>query len=298
MTDNNKVGLKKDVLISRRQLLGLGAGLGLMAIPGLSSLAKSSAQKKVGLQLYTLRDLMAKSVPETLKLAASVGYREVEFAGYFDHKPKVLREILDSEGLTAPSTHAPLESLQKDFESLIEAAQILGHRYIVVPYLNDEQRGTGIDTYKRLAEQFNILGERCSKAGLKFAYHNHAFEFDKVDDQVPYHVILAETDPQHVYMELDLYWIAKAGKDPLDYFRKHPGRFRLWHVKDMDENGNFADVGQGVIDFRRIFAAADIAGLEHGFVERDHTDDPISTIRQGYEGMKQLASHTNGTKLS
>lgn len=290
MTDNNKAKIKQDLRMSRRQLLYLGAGLGLMAIPGLSPLAKSTPQKKIGLQLYTLRDLMAKSVPETLKLAAGIGYREVEFAGYYDHKPEVLRGILDSEGLTAPSAHAPLESLQKDFEPLIEAAQILGHKYIVVPYLSDEQRGTGIDTYKRLAEQFNILGERCSKAGLKFAYHNHAFEFDKVDGQIPYHVLLEETDPQHVYMELDLYWTAKAGKNPLEYFRKYPGRFPLWHVKDMDDKGDFTDVGRGVIDFPPIFAAAGMAGLEHGFVERDQTDDLINTIRQGYKGMKQLAS--------
>jgi sugar phosphate isomerase/epimerase len=287
MTNHNEAK-SKDIGMSRRKLLGLGAGLGLMTSLGLRLWAKSAPAPRIGLQLYTLRDLMAKSVPETLKLVASIGYREVEFAGYFDHKPKALRELLDGEGLAAPATHILLENLPKDFESSIEAAHVLGHKYIVVPYLNDEQRGTGIDAYKRLAEQFSTLGERCSNAGIRFAYHNHDFEFHKVDGQIPYDILLAETDPQYVSMELDLYWITKAQLDPVNYFRKHPGRFPLWHVKDMDEEGNFADVGQGVIDFERIFAAADIAGLEHSFVERDHTDDPIRTIRHGFQALGKI----------
>jgi sugar phosphate isomerase/epimerase len=233
---------------------------------------------------------MAESVPETLKLVASIGYTELEFAGYFGHSPKALREIIDGEGLTAPATHILLDALDKEFESSIETALVMGHKYVVVPYLSEEQRGTGIDTYKRLAEKFNVFGERCSKAGLKFAYHNHAFEFDNVDGQIPYDVLLAETDPQHVWMELDLYWVTKAQLDPVTYFRNHAGRFPLWHVKDMDETGGFADVGQGVIDFERIFAAADIAGLEHKFIERDHTDDPVRTIRVGYEALTRLSA--------
>lgn len=286
-SDRSAIG---PLAISRRKLLGISiAGLGMMAVSGCGRWQGSAPGNNIGLQLYTLRDLMTGSVAETLELVAGVGYTELEFAGYFSHSPKTLREIIDGEGLTAPATHILLDDLRENPESSIEAAHIMGHKYIVVPYLDERQRGTGIDAYRRLADEFNALGEQCSKAGLKFAYHNHAFEFDKVDEQIPYDVLLAETDPKHVFMELDLYWVTKAQSDPVTYFRNHAGRFPLWHVKDMDESGGFADVGQGIVDFERIFAAADIAGLEHKFVERDHTDDPVRTIRIGYEAMARLS---------
>lgn len=276
--------------ISRRRFLGLcAAGLGLMVMPGFQANAATSTGAKVGLQLYTLRDLMAKSVPETLKLVASVGYKELEFAGYFDQSPKQIRSLLDGLGLSSPSGHVPLEMLDKEINAVIDTALEVGQRYIVLPYLSAEQRGTGIDTYQRLAEKMNKFGAACTKAGLQFAYHNHDFEFIKTDGQIPYDVLLTQTDPKHVKMELDLYWTVKAGLDPVSLFRQHPGRFPLWHVKDMDKAGNFADVGKGIIDFKSIFAQAKLAGVEHKFVERDQTDDTMRTIVQGYSAVKALS---------
>jgi sugar phosphate isomerase/epimerase len=243
---------------------------------------------KIGLQLYTLRDMMAVSLPATLKLVAAVGYKELEFAGYFDHKSSEIRTILQNEGLTAPSAHIPLTAFDSSVNAVIDHALEVGHKYIVIPYLTEEQRGTGIDVYKKLAERCNGIGEKCNKAGLKLAYHHHEFEFEVRDGQVPYDVLLNETDKNLMAMEMDLFWMAKAKQDPLAYFKQHPGRFKLWHVKDMDQAGNFADVGTGTINFAPIFAQAKLSGVEHKFVERDRTDDKLKTIQQGYKAVSQL----------
>jgi sugar phosphate isomerase/epimerase len=294
--------------LNRRQFLGFGAaglaGAALLSSPlfshpafALATVDPTAAKTavtgrvgKTGLQLYTVRDLMAENVAKTLQLVAKVGYQELEFAGYFDHKPKDLRSILDGEGLTAPSCHLPIEAFDNGTDAIIEAALTMGHQYVVIPYLTEEQRGSSIDTYQKLAARFNQIGEALHKAGLKFAYHNHDFEFQLTDNQVPYDVLLAQTDPRYVTMELDLFWTIKAKRDPLAYFAKHPGRFPLWHVKDMDNNGNFADVGKGTIDFKAIFAKADVAGLAHAFIEHDATKDPVGTITQGFATLKNLRS--------
>ena len=290
--------------LSRRQFLGFGAaglaGAALMSSPLFSSPAfaltanPTSAMAgrvgKTGLQLYTVRDLMAESVAKTLQLVAKVGYQELEFAGYFEHKPKDLRAMLDGEGLTAPSCHLPIEAFDNGTDAIIEAALTMGHQYVVIPYLTEQQRGTSIDTYQKLAVRFNQIGEALHKAGLTFAYHNHDFEFQLTDQQVPYDVLLAQTDPRFVKMELDLFWTVKAKRDPVAYFAQHPGRFPLWHVKDMDSAGQFADVGKGTIDFKTIFAKADVAGLAHAFIEHDATKDPVGTITQGFTTLKSLRS--------
>jgi sugar phosphate isomerase/epimerase len=305
----SQAGTAEDMLLSRRKFLGFGAaglaGAALLSSPHFSNpafaltAANNTADKtaamagrvgKTGLQLYTVRDLMAENVTKTLKMVAKVGYQELEFAGYFEHKPKDLRAMLDGEGLTAPSCHLPIEAFDNGTDAIIEAALTMGHHYVVIPYLTEQQRGTSIDTYQKLAARFNQIGEALHKAGLKFAYHNHDFEFQLTDKQVPYDVLLAQTDPRYVTMELDLFWTIKAKRDPLAYFAKHPGRFPLWHVKDMDRAGNFADVGKGIIDFKAIFAKADVAGLQHPFIEHDAAKDPVATITQGFTTLKSLRS--------
>tara|TARA_R110000744_G_scaffold2262_5_gene9145 strand:- start:11153 stop:12055 length:903 start_codon:yes stop_codon:yes gene_type:complete len=276
---------------SRRRFVKLSAAaMGLTVMPGSLAFAANIMAKSatVGLQLYTLRDMMAVSLPATLKLVAAVGYKELEFAGYYDHKPSEIKTILHNEGLTAPSAHIPLKAFDNGVNSVIDHALEVGHKYIVIPYLTEEQRGTGIGVYKALAQQCNVIGEACNKAGLNLAYHNHDFEFEMRDGQLPYDVLLNETDKDVMAMEMDLFWMVKAKQDPLAYFKKHPGRFKLWHVKDMDEVGNFADVGTGTIDFAPIFAQSALSGVEHRFVERDKTDDKLKTIQQGYKAVSQL----------
>jgi len=274
---------------SRRNFIkGCAAAAGIAALPGGISMALATPSNAVGLQLYTLRDMMAVSVPATLKLVAAVGYKELEFAGYYGHTPEEINAMMQEEGLTAPSAHIPLTEFEKGIEPIIEAAKTLSHNYLVVPYLTEAQRGTKIDTYYKLAERMNIWGEACRKEGIQLAYHNHDFEFEERDNEMPYDVLLNETQPDNVKMELDLYWTVKAGQDPLSLFSKHAGRFPLWHVKDMDKEGAFADVGTGEIDFTPIFAAASKAGLQHAFVERDMTNDRVKTIQQGYKAVSSL----------
>jgi sugar phosphate isomerase/epimerase len=262
--------------------------------------------RRVGLQLYTVRDLIKKDFDGTLAKVAAVGYKEVEFAGYFDHSPKDVRATIDRHGLAAPSEHISYAVIEKEWPQTLEAAQIVGHRYIVCPYLEESQRTA--DGWKRAAEAFNRAGEASQKAGIQFAYHNHSFEFAPtpgLGDKLPYDLLLAETDPKLVKMEMDLCWISVAGKDPLTYFKQYPGRFPLVHVKDFvnDPNstgnytgatgpikfhGHLADVGAGSIDWKRIFAESDEAGIKHYFVENDEPKSPVEDIRISYNYLTKL----------
>ncbi|WP_218311191.1 sugar phosphate isomerase/epimerase family protein [Alteromonas antoniana] len=281
-------GRSKSQLV-RRQFLKCTAGaFALATLPLGMAKAASTARLPVGLQLYTLRDMMTISVPATLELASAVGYTDMEFAGYFGYNAKQIKQLLNETGLKAPSAHIPLTEFEKGLDSIIEDAKTVGHHYVVLPYLTEAQRGTKIDTYYQLAEKLNRWGEALKKEDIQLAYHNHDFEFETRDGEVPYDVLLNETDAENVKMELDLYWTVKAKQDPLALFNQHPGRFPLWHVKDMDTQGEFADVGTGTIDFKSIFAHASKAGLEFPFVERDQTDDRLRTIRQGFDGLSAL----------
>jgi sugar phosphate isomerase/epimerase len=285
---------KIQTVSSRRKFLCLFAtsvavGLTNMGLPAFAS--GNRAQVRVGVQLYTLRSLMEKDVRKTLQQVAATGYSEVELAGYYDHSPSELRRILDGEGLSAPASHIALDMLDQQFDAVLAGAMVLGNEYIVLPYLFEHQR-TSIDDYKRLADKMNHWGEACQKAGIRFAYHNHDFEFMPLDSELPYNIILQQTDRQTAFLELDLYWATKAGQDPVALFEDNPGRFPLWHVKDMAVDGSIVDVGDGVIDFPRIFSAANQAGLEHGIIEHDTTTNPQATIRKGLATVKKLVVGT------
>lgn len=251
-----------------------------MAFPSLGCAGEK--QKPLGIQLYTLREEMAESVSGTLSRLAQIGYKEAEFAGYFDHDAKQMRRLLDEYGLTAPSSHVSLQVLQSEPEQSIEFAVAMGHRYLVVPSLPEEQRQS-IDQYRRTAETFNLLGEQCKAAGLQFAYHNHAFEFDVIDGQVPYDVLLDETDPELVGMEMDIYWVRKGGQSPLRYLSEWSGRFPLCHIKDMSSDGSMVDVGDGEIDFPALFKFRDKGELVHGFVEHDRPENAVRSAERSFE---------------
>ena len=254
----------------------------MLAAPMLSKLDfASKAPSKIGLQLYTLRTDLSKDLEGTLKKVAAIGYKEVELFGYNDGKffgktPKEFKAILDGLGLDPVSGHygAGVQmkdqkgTLSNDWQRAVDDAATIGQKYVNCAYLTDGERKS-IDDYKKYVDLFNKSGEVAKKAGLQFGYHNHDFEFKKMDGQLPYDII-ASTDPDLVKLELDLYWIVKAGLDPVDLFKKYPGRFPLWHVKDMDKGDqSFAEVGTGSIDFKKIFDARKIAGMTHFFVEQD-----------------------------
>lgn len=245
---------------------------------------------KIGLQLYTVRKELEKDFAGTLAKVAAIGYREVEFAGYFANSPKDVKKILDKNDLTAPSAHISLKDIRENLDKTIESASIIGHKYLICGYLAAEERKTP-DAYKKLAALFNSAGEKCQKAGIRFGYHNHDFEFASIDNAIPYDILLRETDSDLVKMELDLYWIAKAGRDPLEYFAENPNRFALLHVKDMDATPkkDFTEVGHGVINFREIFAQAKKAGIRHYFVEQDKTPaSPFESVKVSYDYLKKL----------
>jgi sugar phosphate isomerase/epimerase len=263
--------------------------------------------ERVGLQLYTVRAAMKTDFEGSIAKVAATGYKEVEFAGYFDHSPKDVRALLDKNGLAAPSAHVDYPTVENKWPETLEAAKIVGHRYIICPWIDEKQRAEA-DGWKRAADLFNKAGEASQKAGIQFGYHNHSFEFQPAESlggKLPYDFLLAETDPTFVAMELDLCWISVAGKDPLAYFDKYPGRFPLVHVKDYvrDPNstssyagatgsvkfeGRLADVGQGTIDWKRIFAQSGKAGIKHYFVENDEPKSAFDDIKISYDYLNKL----------
>jgi sugar phosphate isomerase/epimerase len=258
--------------------------------------------EKIGLQLYTVRDLMKQDFDGTLSKVAAVGYKEVEFAGYFDHSPKDVRAAVDRHGLTAPSAHIDYKNLGDKFPEVIEAAKVVGHEYLVNPWIDEEIRKQP-DGWKQAAETFNRAGDACKKAGIQFAYHNHWFEFLPVNGKLPYDILLTECDPNLVKMELDLCWITVGGQDPLRYFDRYPGRFPLVHVKDVkrvppvtaggaqdfgSSMKDMTEVGSGIIDWKKIFAQSDKAGIKHYFVEHDNPKKPLESIKKSYDYLARL----------
>lgn len=261
-------------------LPGCGQGRGSARAAEARSPGSTPLLDRVGLQLYTVRDLMAESVEDTLAMVAGIGYEEVEFAGYFDRDPAALRGVLDDLGLTAPSTHVALGEVASP-GPLLETAATLGHRYLVVPSLPGSRTGS-LDGWRRAADELNRAGEAVAAAGVQLAYHNHAGEFEELEGAVPYDLLLELCDPDLVQMQADLHWMRAGGADPVAYFQRWPGRWPSCHVKDMDAGGAMVAVGDGVIDFEAIFAHAEEAGLEHFFVEHDRPDDARAVIERSY----------------
>jgi sugar phosphate isomerase/epimerase len=244
----------------------------------------------VGLQLYTVRNQMQADMPGTIARVAAVGYREVEFAGYFGRTPAQVKALLAQHDLTSPSTHLPLELLQKGgWEKAVAESKEIGHQWVTIAYVDASFRKTG-DDWKRLGEMFTRAAEQANAAGLRFAYHNHDFEFPLVDGSIPLATLLHNTDPARVDFEMDVYWLTKAGHDPVTWFQAHPGRFRMLHLKDAGPAPERAmlPVGSGTIDWRRVLAARPIGGVQHVFVEHDNPTDPMASIRASREYLATL----------
>jgi sugar phosphate isomerase/epimerase len=273
-------------VVNRREFLERAAAGPLGAVVALRHL--SSPLERIGVQLYTVRDLMQANVRATLDLVARVGYREVEFAGYFDTPPDRLRRWLDDLGLTAPAAHVSL--LESKLGSTFDAAAEVGHQYLVQASIPLSQRRS-LNAFRRVAEALNRAGSAARERNLMVAYHNHDFEFRQVGGIVPYDVLLAETDPALVWFEVDFYWMAKAERDPLRYFAAHRKRFRLCHLKDIDGHGRITEVGSGRLDFQRILSQRDQAGLQHFLVDHDEPRDPVASIRTSYENLRKLTAN-------
>jgi sugar phosphate isomerase/epimerase len=258
--------------------------------------------ERIGLQLYTVRDQMKADFDGTIAKVASMGYKEVEFAGYFGRTPEQVRAVIDRNGLTSPSCHVEYAVLSDKWPSVIDSSKTIGQSYIVCPWIPEEIRNQP-DGWKRAIDTFNHAGEISKKSGIQFAYHNHWFEFLPVNGKLPYDMLLEQCDPDLVKMELDLCWITVAGADPLTYFNRYPGRFPLVHVKDMKKlpkvsasgGQDFGDslkdmtaVGSGIIDWKRIFAQSEKAGIKHYIVEHDKPEAPFESIKISYDYLSKL----------
>jgi sugar phosphate isomerase/epimerase len=256
---------------------------------------------KVGVQLYTVRDLMKDDFDGTIAKVAQIGYKEVEFAGYFGRTGQQVRAACDKNGLAAISTHVQYDELDDKFPAVVETSKAIGLEYIVCPWIPEELRKSP-DIWKQAAAKFNHCGELSKKAGMQFAYHNHWFEFLPVDGKLPYDQLLKECDGNLVKMEMDLCWITAAGGDPLKYFSLYPGRFPLVHVKDLKtlpkitaggaqnygDTVDLTEVGSGIIDWKRIFAQSEKAGIKHYIVEHDHPKQPFDSIAKSYDYLNKL----------
>jgi len=230
---------------------------------------------------------MATDVSATLQAVAGIGYREVEFAGYFGHSPAEIRSMLDEFGLSSPSTHVGTDEIRGSVESLVDSAAEIGHDYVTLAWLAENERQT-VDDYKYWADAVNRLGEACTANGMRAAYHNHDFEFIALDGVTPFDVLMEELDPALVDFELDFFWVRKSGRRIRDVLNTAPERFVLSHIKDIDMDGNMVNVGDGAIDFGGILASDGATSIKHCFVEHDNPEDPFRAVAYSHYSLKKI----------
>ncbi len=284
------------VPLSRRVALRLlAAGVaGSALLPRLTSAgsllsAPNTRIERIGLQLYTVRSALAKDLEGTLAAVAAAGITELEFAGYYGKDAAWWKSTLARLKLTAPATHEALPATDDGWGLVFDRANAMGHAIVVVPSADTAYRGS-LDNWKRLAERLNTGASRAKTAGLKFAYHNHDYEFTPVDGTTGFDILTSQTDPSVMQIELDLYWAVKAGHDPLAILARMPGRVICCHVKDAGPapERQMRDVGAGTLDFKTILAKGRASGLQHWFIEHDNPTDPLASIRASAAAMKAL----------
>jgi sugar phosphate isomerase/epimerase len=288
--------------LDRRTFLGTVGAAALTLRP-----AFAASIKDIGVQLYTVRTDLEQDFDGTLAKVAAIGYTEVEFAGYFNHTPAQVRDALKAHGLVSPAAHLdyPTVSDPVKWAKALDAAATIGQTFLVNPWIDEAVRNQP-GAWKRAADVYNTAGAAAQKHGIQFCYHNHNFEFYPRQDlggSLPFEYLLGACDPKLVKIELDLCWISAAGKDPLDYFKRYPGRFPLVHVKGLRKVPaasptpvpidavlpDVADVGHGdVIDWKRIFAQSGQAGIEHYFVEHDVPKDAFASLKDSYDYLAHL----------
>ncbi|MEO6219312.1 MAG: sugar phosphate isomerase/epimerase, partial [Ginsengibacter sp.] len=259
-------------MTSRRNFLKSSGTLaiGSIFIPDMTNASNRKTVKHVGVQLYTVRKEMLEDNIGTLKKIASLGYKEIESArsdkgNYYGLKPAEIKKVTKDMGMNLRSGHVHFDD---KWQQTIDEAAEAGQEYLIVSSM--PTKGQTVDNYGRVADSFNKAGEACKKSNLYFGYHNHEYEFEKENGKILYEVLLEKTNPEFVSMELDLGWVIVTGNDPLDYFAKYPGRFPLWHLKDMDmEKKHSTEFGKGGLDIKKMLKASKKSGMKYFFVEQE-----------------------------
>jgi sugar phosphate isomerase/epimerase len=251
---------------------------------------KSEIVKNVGIQLYTLRKEMAEDAVGTLKKLAKIGYKQLESArsdkgNYYGLQPKEIKKIVEDMGMQMRSGHVHID---ENWQQSIDQAAEAGQEYLICSTMPSS--GQTVENYQRVADAFSKAGEDCKKANLVFGYHNHDYEFAKAGDQVLYDVLLEKSDPSLVKMEMDLGWVVAAGGDPMHYFEKYPGRFPLWHLKDMDlDKKHSTEFGKGKLNIVQLLQSAEKSGMKYYFVEQEeYTSTPFESLQYNYDYLAKL----------
>ncbi|MDF1574086.1 MAG: sugar phosphate isomerase/epimerase [Bacteroidales bacterium] len=286
--------------------------LGVMALGPLGCTSVAADDKKsygVGLQLYSIRDAVAEDVPGSLQKVSDMGYKYLELAGYTDGKfygyaPAEFKKMVNDLGMEILSSHTMVEAAGITLDNariMADAHAALDAKYCIQPWVEEVDRN--IESYKRMIADWNQVGQIMKETGIQFGYHNHNFEFLNIDGIVPYYdLFMTEMDADLITMEIDLYWVTKAGQDPVEMFKKYPGRFQLFHLKDMYEEtppyfdvikDDISPVGAGKIDFKRIMAEKELAGMKHFFVEDDNQGNG-----KPFEGIETSINNITGDILA
>jgi sugar phosphate isomerase/epimerase len=306
------------------------AGTAVTSSSLLAAISSYSNIKNVGLQLWSIAKSLEQNFTDTLQMVSQIGYKELELfgpypfstekdkaswsaitemlgfsqSGYFDHTAKQFKEILDSKGLSTPAMHVGLDTLRNKLGETAEAAHILAQQYAGIAAIPEEERRT-LDDYKRMADEFNVIGEKAKALGIRFYYHNHGYGLTEMEGKIPFDIILERTDPSLVFLEMDIFWTTAGGADPIKYLDNNPGRYKLMHVKDMTKRVRFSgdggnaqqwvelfpyitDAGSGVIDLKTIISHAEKAGLEHFIIENDVITNPKESLTKGYKYLSSL----------
>lgn len=277
---------------SRRNFLKTSGAfaIGSILMPGVAKASKRNAAEDVGVQLYTVRTEMLADNTGTLKKLAALGYKEIESAGsekgnYYGLEPAEMKSICKDLGMTLRSGHVHFDD---KWQQTIDDAKEAGQEYVIVSSM--PSKGQTVDNYKKVADAFNKAGEAAKKSNLYFGYHNHDFEFEKDNGKILYDVLVENTNKEYVNLEMDLGWVIVTGNDPLDYFAKYPGRFPLWHLKDMNmQEKHSTEFGKGGLDIKKMLNASKKAGMKYFFVEQEeYTSTPFESLADNYEYLKKM----------
>jgi sugar phosphate isomerase/epimerase len=321
-------------MLNRRKFIKASASAAaasmLASSPLMAALGNRSKITTIGLQLWSVAKLLEKDLTGTLQLIAQNGYKEVELfgpypfstqkdkdswgaitpmlgfsqSGYFGRTVKDLKVILDNNGLRTPAMHVGLDTLRNKLGETAEAANTMGQQYAGIAAIPEEERRT-LDDYKRIAEEFNAIGEKAKKLGIRFYYHNHGYGLKELDGKIPFEIILERTDSSLVFFEMDIFWTMAAGADPIKYLDANAGRYKLMHVKDMTKQVHFSgdggnpkqwielfpfitDAGSGIIDFKTILSHAKKSGVDHFILENDVMTNPQESLKNGYRYVSSL----------